>query len=191
MNRMLDRVVTALASGFVPVVVLLTLVAPAMTSRVSAQTAKLAVFDPQRVSEETALGKKVQERLKGFQQTKQAEIDAKERSIKDLQRELSEKELSLSAEKRSEMEREIQRRALDLQSAREGATREFQLEIQSAQTEFQQKLIVAVEAFGREEGLDLILDSGVAAWVSPALDVTTAVIDRFDKMFPNAEPAGK
>jgi Skp family chaperone for outer membrane proteins len=150
----------------------------------TAQMAKLAVFDPQRVSEETALGKRVQARLKAFQEVKQGEIDAKEQKIKDLQRELSEKALSLSADKRGEMERDIQRRALDLQSAREAATREFQLEIQSAQNEFQEKLIVAVEAFGRDEGLDLILDASLAAWSTPGVDVTTAIIDRFDRMFP-------
>jgi Skp family chaperone for outer membrane proteins len=158
-------------------------------SPASAQTAKLATFDPQRVSEETQVGKQVQARLKEFQTSKQGEIDAKEQKIKDLQRELSEKALSLSADKRGEMEREIQRRALDLQSAREAATREFQLEIQSAQTSFQDKLIVAVEAFGRDEGLDMILDSSLAAWSSPAVDVTTAIIDRFDKMFPVVEAA--
>jgi Skp family chaperone for outer membrane proteins len=157
----------------------------------TAQTAKLAVFDPQRVSEETALGKRVQSRLEGFQATKKGEIDGKEQKIKDLQRELSEKELSLSADKRDDMQREIQRRILELQSAREAASRELQLELQTAQNEFQEKLIVAVEAFGRDEGLDLILDSSLTAWSAPTVDITTAIIDRFDKMFPVEAPAAE
>ncbi len=152
-----------------------------------AQAVKIGVFDPQRISENTQMGKKVQDELSAFRDRKQGEIDAKEQSIASLQQELSEKALSLSADKRTQMEKDIQLQLLDLQSAREGATRELQLEIAAAQQTFEEKLFRAVEAFGRDEGFELLLQRDLVAWSSAAVDVTTAIADRFNTMFPVSE----
>ena len=53
--------------------------------------------------------------------------------------------------------------------------------------EFQDKLIVAIEPFGKDEGFSLILDRSQIAWADAAIDVTAALVDRFNKMFPVAE----
>jgi outer membrane protein len=152
-----------------------------------AQTLKIAVFDPQRVSEETAVGRRVQDELTALRDRKQAEISTQERQIADLQRQLSEQGLSLSSDRRSTMERDIQTKLLQLQSAREVATRELQLEVAAAQSSFEEKLLATVQAFGKEEGFTLVLTRDLVAWADATVDTTDKIIERFNRMFPATE----
>ena len=71
-------------------------------------------------------------------------------------------------------------------AAKELATRQLQLEISAAEARFNDQLNAAVAEFGRNEGFALILDTGTVAWAASAIDVTTAVIDQFDRMFPSS-----
>jgi outer membrane protein len=150
---------------------------------------KIGVFDAQRVSEETAEGKRVQARLTAFSDKKRAELAAKEKEAQDLQDKLNAQALSLSPEKRTSMEKDLQKKALELNQAREGAQREMQLEVAEAENGFREKLLAAVESFGREEGFAIVLERGAAIYVHPSHDVTTAIVDRFNRMFPVQQEA--
>ncbi len=145
---------------------------------------KIAVFDPQRVSDETEEGKRVQAALAQLRDAKQQEIAAKSAKIEELQNQLTQQALSLSAERRTQIEMQIQRLALDLENARDLASRELQLEIAAAQQKFNDRLLRAVVAYGQAQGFDLILDSSVIAFASPRADVTTGIIDTFDSLAP-------
>ncbi|MBZ5639693.1 MAG: OmpH family outer membrane protein [Acidobacteriia bacterium] len=151
--------------------------------------ARIGVFDAQRVSEETAEGKRVQSKLTAFSDKKRAEISAKEKDVQELQDKLNSQALSLSAEKRSSMEKDLQKKILDLNQGKEGAQREMQLEVSDAEGAFREKLLAAVESFGRDEGFAIILERGAAIYVHPSSDVTTAIVDRFNKLFPVAPEA--
>ena len=145
------------------------------------QTAlKVAVFDPQRVSEESEEGKKVQTELTGLRDRKQTELSAKEKELQELQNQLTAQGLSLSADRRAGLEKDIQRKLLELQQAREAARNEMQIELSSAQNRFQERLLTVVEQFGRDEGFTLVLDRSVVAFAAPGIDVTTAVVDRLN-----------
>lgn len=150
-------------------------------------TLKVAVFDPQRVSEETEEGKKVQAELTTLRDKKQAELTVKERELTDLQNQMTAQGLSLSPDKKSSLEKEIQRRALDLQQAREAARNEIQFELASAQNKFQDKLLAVVEEFGREEGFTLILDRSMAAYAAASIDVTAPIVRRFNAAIKKPE----
>lgn len=141
---------------------------------------RIAVFDPQRVSEESDEGKKVQTELTGLRDRKQAELAAKEKELQDMQNQLTAQGLSLSADRRNALEKDVQRKLLELQQAREGARSEMQFELSAAQNKFQEKLLAIVEQYGREEGFTLVLDRSVAAYAAPGIDVTTAVVDRLN-----------
>lgn len=166
------------------------LILAAAAGPAAAQSAlKLGVFDPQRVSDETAEGKRVQADLAAFQQKKQQELRSMQTEVEEMRKQLSGQALSLSAEKRAEIEKSIQKKILDLQSAEESANRQFQLEITNAQKRFEGQLRQVVEGFGREEGFTLILDAATVVWASEGIDVTTAIVDRFNKAVPAAPPA--
>jgi len=145
---------------------------------------KLGIFDAARVSEETAQGREVQARLESFRSTKQAQINAIEQELGEMQNRLTTQALSLSADKRAELEKSIQRKALELTQTREAATREMQMEVAEAQELFQQKLLAVIQSFGSEEGFALILESSLVAYADKSSDVTTAIVDRFNRMFP-------
>ncbi len=155
---------------------------------VRAETLRLAVFDPQRVSEETDVGRGVQAELTALRDRKQAEITQQEREISDLQKQLSQQELSLSPDRRSTMERDIQSKLLRLQSARELAGRELQIQVAAAQSRFEDKLLQAVQVFGKEQGYTVVLTRDLVAWADATVDVTDRIIARFNEMFPASQP---
>jgi outer membrane protein len=172
-----------------PSVLLLVAVATVAGVAGAQDVPRIGVFDPQRVSEETEIGRQVQTELKGLADRKQAEITAQERQIADLQRQLGEQGLSLSADRRALLERDIQTKLLQLQSARDVANRELQLEVNAAQNSFESKLLATVQAFGKEEGFTLVIARDLLAWADASIDVTDRVIERFNRMHPAAEAA--
>jgi Skp family chaperone for outer membrane proteins len=150
---------------------------------------KFGIFDAARVSEETVQGKEVQSRLEQFRSSKQAQISAIEKELADMQNKLTTQALSLSADKRSDLEKSIQRKALELNQTRVAASREMQMEVTEAQEAFQQKLLTVIQGFGSDEGFSLILEASLVAYADKGSDVTTAIVDRFNRMFPGEPPA--
>ena len=61
---------------------------------------------------------------------------------------------------------------------------EFQIEVSDAQNKFQEQLIRVINQFGRDEGFTLILERNTAgvAFAAEAIDVTTAIVDKFNEM---------
>jgi outer membrane protein len=162
------------------------LLAAAVTAGPAAAETKIGVFDAQAVSENTELGKRIQTQLSAFTDKKETEIKALQEQVSEMRKQLSQQSLSLSADKRTELEKGVQRKLVELQSFQEAANRELELEYGAATREFRDKLVVAIEAFGKEEGFGLILDRSQVAWATTAIDVTAAIVDRFNKMFPVA-----
>lgn len=156
---------------------------------VSAQTMlKIGVFDSQRISEETEEGKRVQAQLKEVRAQREREIEEETKRIQELQQQLEQKGLSLSEERRTTLEIDIRRRMLELESRKDIASRGFQLEVTAAEARFNEKLRGAIGEFAKQEQFTLILEGANVAWASATIDVTTALVDVFNRMFP-AVPA--
>ena len=166
------------------------ILALAAATPASAQAVRVGVFNAQAVSENTEMGKRVQAELTAFTEGKESEIAARQQKVAGMRDRLTQQALSLSSDKRAALEKDIQLQALDLQSFQEAATRELELEYQSATREFQEKLIATIETFGADEGFTIILDRSQVAWAHATTDVTSALIDRFNAMFP-VTPAGQ
>jgi outer membrane protein len=166
-------------------------IAVLITGQAHAQAVKIGVFDATRISEETAEGKRVQTTLNELRNTKQAELTAKEQELADLRTQLTSQALSLSTERRSELEKQIQRKDLELKQNAEAATRDMQIEFAEAQNKFQEQLLAVIEQFGRDEGFTLILESSLIAYADNSIDITTALVDRFDKLFAAPPPSGE
>jgi outer membrane protein len=167
----------------------------AATSAAWAQTApalKVGVFDANRVSEETDEGKRIAAKLSAFGEKKKAELAAKEKEISDLRAQLDSQNLSLSPEKLQQMQKDVQKKGLELQQAQEAARSEFQIEVSEAQNKFQEQLIRVINQFGRDEGFTLVLErsTGGVAFASESIDITTAIVDKFNELVkPPADAA--
>jgi Skp family chaperone for outer membrane proteins len=168
------RKITMIAAGLVFVLVSVSMV-------VAQDVPKIGVFDPQRISEETTEGLRIQAELFAMRNAKQTELTTLQKAAEELQSQLMAQSLSLSPQKKQEMEIQLQKMALELQGAQESASRELQLEIGSAQNRFQDQLMAVIDQFSQQEGFDIILDRTMVAWVSPSVDITTALVDRFNE----------
>ena len=115
-----------------------------------------------------------------------AEISGLEQQLGDLQNQMTAQALSLSADRRAELDKAIQRKALEVNQKREGATREMQIEIAEAQELFQEKLLAVISGFGGDEEFSIILEMSLVAYADQSADVTTAIVDRFNRQFPGA-----
>ncbi len=156
---------------------------------VRAQAIKIGVFDPSRVSEEVADAQLLQASLIQMRETKQTAIAAKEQSLNDLRQKLQQQLLSLSPDKRTTMEVDIQRKIIEVNSMKEVANQELQLEFAAAEARFNDKLRGVVEQYGRDQGFALILDLTTIAWASTAIDVTVPIIDQYNRQFPTSPAA--
>jgi outer membrane protein len=149
-----------------------------------AQSIKIGVFDPGRVSEEAEDAKLIQQELLTIRDKKQTEIAAREQAINELRQKLNQQALSLSSDKRTTMEIDIQRKMLEFNSLKEMASQELQLEFSAAEARFNDKLRRVVEQFARDQGFALVLDVSVVAWASNTIDVTTPIVDLYNRMYP-------
>ena len=145
---------------------------------------KVGVFDANRVSEETDEGKRIAAKLSSFGDKKKAELMTKEKEIADLRTQLDSQNLSLSPEKQQQIQKDVHKKGLELQQAQEAARNEFQIEVSEAQNKFQEQLIRVINQFGRDEGFTLVLErsTGGVAFASESIDITTAIVDKFNEL---------
>jgi Skp family chaperone for outer membrane proteins len=150
------------------------------TVAAQAQAIKIGVFDPARVSQETAEGSRIQARLNALQQAKRGELDALQEEIRVLEEQFINTAPSLAVEKRKELGLKIQRKRIELEGMQKSATQELQLEVEQAQGEWQARVLDEVQKLGRDEGFTLILQFDLVAYHADAIDVTDKLIARID-----------
>lgn len=160
---------------------------------------KYAFVDLQRIVGESVHGRSANEQVQQLleqkrgeietrQATLQAQIDAKNQNLLQMQQRLAQGETVMSAEARLNLSRDIGRLQLDIQRDTEDAQAEMQRVTQDADaevTELQQRLQVELDArlgpalasVAAARGIDFILNSAGLVWANPALDLTQLVID--------------
>jgi outer membrane protein len=148
---------------------------------VFAADVKIGVFDFQRVSEETARGQELRASLEKFGDKKKSEISAKEGELKSMEDKYKAEAFSLTAEKRAQMEKEIQKKQLELQSYRDSAQKEMQIEVNEAQGKFNEQLLSVINALGKERGYTLVFAKEQVAFAADTADMTSELIERFNQ----------
>jgi outer membrane protein len=147
-----------------------------------AEPARIGVFDPETVWKLTEVGKKYNADLSEARDKLQAEIDRKQAEIDAARDKLRQQQASLSDDKASQMQKDIQNRMIELNRLNDDATREMKSQLGEVQNRFQQMLVDTVEAFGKEKNFTLILNKGVIDYNAPAIDVTQSLIQKFNEM---------
>jgi Skp family chaperone for outer membrane proteins len=128
-----------------------------------------AVLDVQRLIAESTLGKAATARLRAFQAEQR-------KAIADKQAELQQLSRSNAARAR------IERAQLDLQRLAQDAEAALATLNQQLQEEFDKKLRPIVAELAEEEHIGIIFEvpHQTIVWVSPAIDVTSKVIERLE-----------
>jgi outer membrane protein len=144
--------------------------------------AKFAFIDIQAVASNSAEGKAATARLDDLRKKKNAELVAKQTSLKAMQDKLSSGGSVMSDQARSQLEKEIEKAGRDLQFAQQDAQTEVTDMTNELQGDFQEKLNPVIEQLRIDKGLLMIFsirDSGVVS-AEPGLDLSSEVIKRFD-----------
>src|SRR5207247_11146602 len=153
---------------------------------------RIGVFDPETVWKLTEVGKKYNQDLNEARDRLQGEIDKKQSEIDAVRDRLRQQQASLSEDKASQMQKDIQNKTIELNRLQDDATREMKSQLSDVQNRFQQMLMDTLEIYGKEKNFTLIFNKGVVDYNSPQVDVTQDLIQKFNEMHkPTSAPAAK
>jgi outer membrane protein len=155
--------------------------------------AKIAYIDLQYIASNSVEGKAATARIQEFAKKKTGELEGKQKALEAARNKLLQGGTVLSESARSQMEKEIDKMARELQYAQQEAQSEQQALTQDLQNDFQTRLNPVIDQVANEKGLQLVLsiaDSG-AVWVNTGLNISAEVMKRLDSAKPAAAPVKK
>jgi outer membrane protein len=144
--------------------------------------AKFAFVDIQAIASNSAEGKAATAKLDDLKKKKNADLLAKNTSLKAMQDKLNAGGSVLNDQTRAQLEKDIEKAQRDLQFAQQDAQTELTDMTNQLQADFQEKLNPVLESVRAEKGLLMIFsirDSGVVA-AEAGLDLSNEVVKRFD-----------
>jgi outer membrane protein len=145
-------------------------------------TIKIAVVDLERVVGLSKQGQDLNTKLQKFQETVQAEGDAKTKAAADLRQRIVDGGQSLSEEKLAEMQKELEDKAIEIRRFRDDKQREGQKMQTEGLKEIERSLEPIFKAIQEEKGYDLILNNvpGVVVMANENVDITPLVVERMN-----------
>lgn len=144
--------------------------------------ASLGYVDMQRVLEESALGKKVQEQLRKDFEPRAQELGKSEAEIRQLQEALARESALMSTEQLKKKEADIKQRVESYQKAG-GALQQELAKVQQAKgREIMGPAQKAVDAVSKQKKLSMVVERNLAGilYLDQALDITADVIKHMD-----------
>lgn len=148
----------------------------------AAGAASLGYVDMQRVLEESAIGKKVQDELRKEFEPKAQELGKGEAEIRKMQESLSRESALMSTDQVKKKEAEVRQRLESYQKTA-GA---LQQEVAKVQQEKGRSVLApaqkAVDAVSKQKKLSMVVERSLAGilFLDPALDITADVIKHMD-----------
>ncbi|MBD3413463.1 MAG: hypothetical protein GF421_03405 [Candidatus Aminicenantes bacterium] len=154
------------------------------------QNAEIGVVDSQEILENSIEGKKVLAQLREKETGNQKELAQKDEAIRSLQKKINTQSLTLTQEARMNLNSDLERLKTERQRMYEDNQREVQEMAARFFQNIQNEVLPIIEQIGKEKGLNIIFDlqrSG-AVYVSPAINITTEVIQRYDEQKAKQKP---
>jgi Skp family chaperone for outer membrane proteins len=143
---------------------------------------KVGVFEPNLVIQKSAKGKKFMNELKAFSDKKNQEIKAEFDKAEALRKEYISKQASLSAEKRTEMEKQLSDYQIRIKRMQDDAKREFSIKEQQGYKMFSDLMKPIIESIAKAKNLDLVFSraqSGIV-YMSATVDITEDIVKQID-----------
>ena len=155
------------------------------------ETLKVGVFDSKVVFAETAEGQRLQKVLNDKREEFRGEIQIKEQGIRELQQKLKEGEFTLSDDRKSLMQKNLQQKLVQLDSAKQEANTNLRIELEDVQNQLDRKLLEIIEAVGEKQNFSLIFESNTqVVYAAAAVDISQMVVDLFNESYPSAGGEG-
>ncbi len=158
--------------------------APFVSTSISGEL-KIGVIDPDRVANDTILGKRMKGTLTEYLEGRQKVIDTDEKILRELEEELRTQGPLLSADARQAKQDSYQEQVIAYQQKVNEINRELQERRKVESEKYAGLLRGAVEAVAKREGFNLVLakraDSGVVLFNDSNLDITSKVVEELDQ----------
>ena len=170
-------------------------VASAQSAPGAAPTVRVAVIDVERLVRDSALGKEAFNRVKKVNDEKKAQADALQKELRDLEQKLANQGQSLTDDKREQLQKQYQEKAIDFKTFQEKASRELDTAQKKELADLERRVFPIISQLGKERGFTLIFNkfqSGLV-FADDAADITEDVLKRFNTQVavPPAAAAAK
>ena len=148
----------------------------------AAPTVRVAVIDVERLVRDSALGKEAFNRVKKVNDEKKGEADRLQKELRDLEQKLANQGQSLTDDKREELQKQYQEKAIDFKTFQEKASRELDQAQKKELADLERRVFPIISQLGKERGFTLIFNkfqSGLV-FADDAADITEDVLKRFN-----------
>ena len=157
-------------------------VVSAQSAPAAAPTVRVAVIDVERLVRDSALGKEAFNRVKKVNDEKKGEADRLQKELRDLEQKLAAQGQSLTDDKREQLQKQYQEKAIDFKSFQEKATRDLDQAQKKELADLERRVFPIISQLGKERGFTLIFNkfqSGLV-FADDAADITEDVLRRFN-----------
>lgn len=166
----------------------------AQTAPTTASGAKIGVIEVQKIVQESAVGKESLARVQKVQQAKQEDLEKRKKELRDMEQKIQDQGKSLSEDAMEKLQKDYQAKALDLKRFQDDATRELEESQRKELGELEKRIMPVINEVAREQGYALVFNkfnSGLLFADDKAVDLTEAVITRFNSQIAALAPAAK
>ncbi|HET9481498.1 MAG TPA: OmpH family outer membrane protein [Candidatus Polarisedimenticolia bacterium] len=164
----------------IPLVMVLALL-PSLAAAQAPAALRVGVVNQDRVLNESDEGKRLKAELEKLRAAKATTIEAKEKEIKEIQEQLLNAQLSLSEEKREEIQRQLKRKRVEYERLNDDASAEFQDAANRAQGRLIALFRDVIAKYGAEQGYTLILERNTLYFAAGSVDITDELLARFNQ----------
>lgn len=157
----------------------------ASSAPASAQGAlKIGTFDPNKILTDSRLGQKLQDEINQFRVQKETELKRKGEEYKKLVDQYKASAPSMSAERREEIETDLQSKGRDLDREKGDAENELGRRRQKALRDLEEQVSAVIEEYGGKNAYTLIIQKDLCAYSLPAIDVSADIVRLIDARVP-------
>jgi outer membrane protein len=148
---------------------------------------KIGLMDPARVLNDSNAGKKAKDSLAAFSKNRQALIEIEEKELRRMEEDFIKQASVLSPAAKNEREQVFRRRMAEYQQKAGELNREVQEKQKDVLEAFRDKVEAVVAKVAKRNGLQVVIDKGKggpAIYGDEELDITSQVIEEFNKEYP-------
>ncbi|HET9961211.1 MAG TPA: OmpH family outer membrane protein [Nitrospiraceae bacterium] len=149
-----------------------------------ATAARIGVVDPQRVLNETNVGKKAKDALASFTKNRQALIEMEEKELRRMEEDFMKQGSVLSPSAKRERDEQFRRRMAEYQQKVTDLNREVQDKQKEVLDGFRDKLETLTGKVAKRLGLQVVLDrgrGGPTIYFEEAVDISPQVVEEFNR----------
>jgi len=165
-----------------PLLVLVTLFFGVNGAPVGAEAVKIGLVDLQKVLVESKKGREPLAKLKADMDTKNRDLDAQEKKIRQMVADLEKQQSVLSEAARKDKEKAIQKAKVDLNRTAEDLNREFGERERDVRQRLVREVTTVVQDYGKKNGYVLIIEVRAAGvmYSSEGADISKEIIAAYD-----------